>query len=85
MSPEALETLLIGGTKVTDGGIVHLKSHPKLKKLSLFDTQVGDAGVARLTFLSDLEVLLIGKSRVTEEGAKALQKELPRLRFTENM
>jgi hypothetical protein len=30
-----------------------------------------------------LEILLIGKSKVTEEGAKALQKALPKLRFTE--
>jgi hypothetical protein len=43
------------------------------------------ARAARLGFLTELEVLLIGKSKVTEEGARALQKELPRLRFSENM
>ena len=38
-----LETLLIGGTKVTDAGLAHLKPLAKLKKLSLFDTEIGDA------------------------------------------
>jgi Leucine Rich repeat len=84
-SMSELETLLIGGTKVSDAGLAYLKSHPKLKKLSLFDTQVGDAGLAHLRSLGKLEVLLIGKSKITEEAAKALQKDLPKVRFSENM
>jgi len=30
-----------------------------------------------------IEVLLIGKSKISEDGAKELQQALPRLRFSE--
>jgi len=75
-----LETLLIGGTKVTDEGLKNIESFSKLKKLSVFRTEVSDASLKSLGKLASLEVLLIGESRVTEEGAK---KVLPKVRFTE--
>jgi hypothetical protein len=79
-----LETLLIGGTKVTDAGLVHLKPFTRLRKLSLFQTQVSDQGIAQLKLMGSLEVLLIGGSKITPLGAEELQKALPKVRFSEN-
>ena len=79
-----LETLLIGGTKVTDAGLVYLRPFRKLRKLSLFQTQVSDDGIAQLKLMGSLEVLLIGGSKITPAGAEALQKALPKVRFSEN-
>jgi len=55
----------------------------RLKKLSLFKTQVSDAGIAHLKVLVNLETLLIAGSRISEAGAKELQRALPRVRFDE--
>ena len=80
---EHLETLLMGGTKVTDAGLAALLDHPRLKKISVFDTQIGDAAIPHLAKLGALRVLVIGKSKVTEEGAKRLQAAIAGLSFTE--
>jgi uncharacterized protein (TIGR03067 family) len=79
-----LETLLVGGTKITNAGLAHLAAFPRLKKLSVFDTQIGDDGLQHLMGLSNLEVLLVGKSRVTDAGTQAIQKALPKVRFSES-
>ena len=79
-----MQTLLIGGTKVTDAGLVNLKSLKELKKLSLFQTQVTDAAIAHLKVLSKLESLLISGTKITDAGARELQRVLPGLRFSEN-
>ena len=78
-----MQTLLIGGTRVTDAGIVHLTRFKELKKLSLFQTQLSDAGIPELKRLTKLETLLIGGSRISDAGAKELQLTLPRLSFKE--
>ena len=72
-------------TKIGDKGVAHLRGLKDLRFLNLFRTQVGDRGLGQLKELAALETLLIGRSKVTEGGAKALQKELPKLRFSENM
>lgn len=43
-----LETLSLGGTKVTDQGLAHLKELTKLQRLTLSDTKVTDAGLEHL-------------------------------------
>ena len=43
-----LETLLIGGTKVTNQGLTKVKVFRGLKKLSIFGTHVGDDGLSLL-------------------------------------
>ena len=78
-----LETLLVGGTQVTDEGLARLAAFPRLRKLSVFDTQVGDAGLEHLRGLSRLETLLLGKSRVTAAGRERLSAALPDVRFEE--
>jgi hypothetical protein len=79
-----LETLLIGGTKVTDAGLIYLRPFTRLRKLSLFQTQVSNDGIAQLKLLGSLEVLLITGSKITAAGAEELQRALPKVRFSEN-
>ena len=43
-----LQSLFIGGTQVTDTGLVHLKGLTKLQTLELDGTQVTDEGVKKL-------------------------------------
>jgi hypothetical protein len=80
-----IETLLIGGTRVTDDGLAILASFPRLRKVSLFDTAVTDAGMKHLAGLPQLEVLLVAKSRVTDAGIAEIKRAHPKLSFDENI
>ena len=51
--------------------------------MSVFDTAVSDGGIPFLGSLPSLEILLIGKSKITEEGAAELQRRNPRISFRE--
>ncbi|MGZ6099486.1 MAG: hypothetical protein ACXWLL_13905, partial [Myxococcaceae bacterium] len=79
----SLQTLLLGGTKVTDEGLVHLRSLKRLRKLSIFDTSVTDAGIRHIAELPALEVLLAGRSGVTPEGQASLRARRPGISFDE--
>ena len=63
--------------------MVNLERFTKLRKVSVFRTEVSDAGLKSLEKINSLEVLLIGESKITEDGAKALQKTLPKIKFSE--
>ncbi len=56
--------------------------HPVVR-VDLHETEVSNTDLEHLKNLTKLEVLLIGKSKVTPAGAMALQEALPKLRFTE--
>ena len=51
--------------------------------MCVFDTKVSDTGLARLAGHERLESVLTTKSQVTTGGQAALQKALPKVRFTE--
>jgi hypothetical protein len=51
--------------------------------VSVFRTAVSDAGIKSLEKITSLEVLLIGESKITDEGTKSLQSKLPKIKFTE--
>jgi hypothetical protein len=44
---------------------------------------VTDAGLKHLEGLTRLETLLFAKSKVTDDGARALAQKLPKLKFGE--
>lgn len=69
---------------VSDAGLVYLRPFEKLRKLSLFQTQVSNDRIAQLKTLGSLEVLLISGSKITPAGAEELQKALPKVSFSEN-
>ena len=78
-----LETLLLAHTKITDAGLANLEKFGKLRKLSVFKTAISDAGLKSVEKLTTLEIFTFGGSKITEEGANALQKALPKIKFTE--
>lgn len=77
-----LDTLLIGGTRITERGVEELAKLRKLRKLRLFDTQIGDSAVQLLAAFPSLEVVLIGRSKSSGDGARAIQAAKPTIKFT---
>jgi len=78
-----LETLLLAHTRITDAGLINLEKFGKLRKLSVFKTGISDAGLKSVEKIPTLEIFTFGGSKITEEGASALQEVLPKIKFTE--
>lgn len=70
----------LGGTALTDDGLVHVKALPKVYELNLKDTQVTDAGLAHLAEMPTLVRLHLEKTKVTDEGLAHL-KNLANLEY----
>jgi hypothetical protein len=70
----------LGGTALTDDGLAHVKSLPKVYELNLKDTQVTDAGLANLSEMASLVRLHLEKTKVTDEGLAHL-KNLANLEY----
>ena len=70
----------LGGTALTDEGLVHLKALPKLVQLDLKDTQITDAGLANLAGIATLNRLHLEKTKVTDAGLVHL-KDLGNLEY----
>jgi hypothetical protein len=49
----------------------------------VFDTGVGDPGLQHLHGLTNLEIVLVGRSKVTDQGKESLSKARPGIRFTD--
>ena len=77
-----LESLDLGGTKITDAGMVHLTGLKNLRDLVLWDTEITDAGLDQLKGLKRLEILNLNGTKVTSSGIIRL-KELKNLRGLE--
>jgi hypothetical protein len=67
-----LQTLYLGGTKVTDAGLVHLKGLTGLQTLDLWGTGVTDAGLAHLKGLTRLQSLNLEGTEVKDAGMEHL-------------
>ena len=59
-----LRELYLGGTKVTDAGLEHLKDLPELQTLDLSGTEVSDVGLEHLKGLRHLRTLDLSSTRV---------------------
>ena len=70
----------LGGTALTDDGLVHVKALPKVVQLDLKDTQITDAGLANLAGMATLNRLHLEKTKVTDAGLAHL-KDLPNLEY----
>src|SRR5262249_55266318 len=77
-----LRSLRLGGTRVTDAGLDHLKGMAALMTLHLDRTGVTDAGLDRLKPLTRLRSLGLFGTQATEDGVKALQEAIPGLKGT---
>jgi RNA polymerase sigma factor (sigma-70 family) len=73
-----LQSLELWSTPVSDLGLKELAGFKELQFLSLRSTRISDAGLKELVVLRNLKTLDLGsRTRVTIEGAAALQKALP--------
>jgi uncharacterized membrane protein/mono/diheme cytochrome c family protein/YHS domain-containing protein len=68
-----LRWLDLGGTAVTDTGLVQLASMPNLSRLHLERTHITDSGLANLASLHQLEYLNLYGTEVTDAGLDQLQ------------
>ena len=75
-----LTALEFKSAKITDAGLVHLKSLPQLRILRLENAVITDAGVAQLKEFNYLEVLNLKGTKITDAGVKDLQQALPKLK-----
>jgi Leucine-rich repeat (LRR) protein len=75
-----LEGLYLGETKVTDRTIAKIAHLSRLQKLWLHDLPITDEAVSHLTKLTELKEVHIYATNISAQGAKTLQKSLPRCR-----
>ncbi len=68
-----LVSLHLGGTDVTDEGLVNLAGLTSLNRLHLEKTNVSDAGLAHLAGLENLSYLNLYQTGVTDEGLAHLE------------
>ena len=74
-----MQHLAVGRTRISDQGMVQIGQFKKLIGLDISNTDVSDGGIAVLANCHRLKQLLAFETRVTPEGAQALQKLLPAL------
>ena len=79
-----LGVLALNGTKVTNAGLVHLKTLPDLRVLNLIDCDVDDQGLEHLYGLEELRMLYVGGTKVTEQGMANSKKPSPSLAIFED-
>ncbi len=68
-----LKVLDLGGTRVMDAGLAHLKGLIGLQDLGLRSTKVTDAGLAHLRGLTGLQSLDLSYTKVTDAGLEHLR------------
>lgn len=73
---DSLIVMRLGGTQVTDAGLVHLENFEKLFTLELGRTQVTDAGLPVLSGLPTLVNLGLDNTAITDAGLETLKRIL---------
>jgi len=68
-----LVRLDLGGSDVTDAGLVHIGQLLNLKRLDLHGTAVTDAGITNLTALQQLEYLNLYGTKITDAALEPLK------------
>jgi len=76
---KGLESLNLGGLRVTDLGLVQLRGLRKLRELDLSRTEVSGSGLAVLEMLPDLERLVLWNSKRVDDAAIAVLSKLKKL------
>ena len=77
-NPELVE-LTLGGTKITDAGLVHLLQLKKLRKVRLAKTEITDGGMNVLAKCEYLEDVDLSQTKIGDFGVWEL-RALPRLK-----
>jgi len=69
---EAVETLNLRDTRITNAGLVHLKGKENLRRLHLERTAIDDEGLEHIAGLTSLEYLNLYGTKVTDVGLSHL-------------
>jgi internalin A len=69
-----VQMLILGGSELTDAGLVHLKGLINLRTLDLGNTKVTDAGMIHLKGLNNLEGLSLAGTKVSDVGIAQLKR-----------
>jgi Leucine-rich repeat (LRR) protein len=78
-----LKRLDLSNNPITNAGLEHLKGLTELKRLFLYANHgITDAGLKHLSGMKQLEHLDLYATKVTDNGANDLQKELPKTRIS---
>jgi len=76
-----LKRLWLGGTSITDDGLINLTELNQLEELGLDNTQVTDDGLVHLKKLTSLKRLILSGTQVSEKGVENLKRALPACRI----
>ena len=74
---EKVTGLELGGTQITDEGLVEVAKLRQLEGLGLTGTKIRDEGLKEVAKLQKLEDLYLNNTKVTKAGVAELQKALP--------
>ena len=72
--PELRELDVSGCQNLDDGCVESLARCPKLEKLNLYDTPIGDAAAESIAGMSSLRWLNVDKTNITDVGVESLAK-----------
>src|SRR5262249_4457156 len=75
---QSLQTLILAGTKVTDGGPKELAGLQSLQELILLGTKVTDRGLKALAVLQSLDTPYLSHTHVTDGGVADVRMGLPK-------
>jgi hypothetical protein len=67
-----LEWLDVSYSKISDAGLRHLVSLPKLRRLELDGCQITDAGLQHIKGLKNLSILSLNGTQITDDGMKVV-------------
>ena len=65
---------------MTDGGLVHLQSLPKLRVLAVQESQITDKGLEHLKQFPALRMVYLQGSKVTDQGVADFKAARPGVR-----
>ncbi len=69
-----LETIVLGGTRITDAGFAVVAEWPQLRRLEFQSTRVTDTGLVHLKKLKGLGYVKAGGTRITDAGMQHISE-----------
>jgi hypothetical protein len=75
-----IEGIYLGETQVTDRTIAEIAHLSRLQKLWLHDLPITDEAINHIAMLKQLREVHIYATNISAQGARTLQKSLPRCR-----
>ena len=70
-------TVGLGGTQISDAGLVYLKGLTELDLLNIFGTQVTDVDLVHFKAMTNIQTLFLTDTNLTAAAFADLQKALP--------